>query len=112
STASSSSASNRSNTRRLSERGGDRRGALPLPSPARTSSYPTRAPVAQLDRAPDYESGGQEFESLRARHKINDLEFDRPVFCSARKGEYCAVRRRKFRHGCESGGSESEPRAD
>src|ERR1700722_2861144 len=30
---------------------------------------PTRkAPVAQLDRAPDYESGGQEFESLRARH--------------------------------------------
>src|SRR3982750_2194742 len=24
--------------------------------------------VAQLDRAPDYESGGQEFESLRARH--------------------------------------------
>ena len=28
----------------------------------------TRAPVAQLDRAPDYEFGGQEFESLRARH--------------------------------------------
>jgi hypothetical protein len=28
----------------------------------------TNAPVAQLDRAPDYESGGQEFESLRARH--------------------------------------------
>jgi hypothetical protein len=26
------------------------------------------APVAQLDRAPDYESGGREFESLRARH--------------------------------------------
>ena len=26
------------------------------------------APVAQLDRAPDYEFGGQEFESLRARH--------------------------------------------
>ena len=25
------------------------------------------APVAQLDRAPDYEFGGQEFESLRAR---------------------------------------------
>ena len=25
-------------------------------------------PVAQLDRAPDYESGGWEFESLRARH--------------------------------------------
>src|ERR1700747_3598098 len=28
---------------------------------------PRKAPVAQLDRAPDYESGGQEFESLRAR---------------------------------------------
>ena len=26
-------------------------------------------PVAQLDRAPDYESGGWEFESLRARQK-------------------------------------------
>jgi hypothetical protein len=25
------------------------------------------APVAQLDRAPDYESGGWEFDSLRAR---------------------------------------------
>jgi hypothetical protein len=28
------------------------------------------APVAQLDRAPDYESGGQEFESLRARQQF------------------------------------------
>ncbi len=40
------------------------------------------APVAQLDRAPDYESGGQEFESLRVRHlskylvrKFKPLEF-------------------------------------
>ncbi len=32
-----------------------------------------KAPVAQLDRAPDYESGGQEFESLRARQRFNDL---------------------------------------
>ena len=31
------------------------------------------APVAQLDRAPDYESGGQEFESLRARQKALKL---------------------------------------
>jgi hypothetical protein len=30
----------------------------------------TNAPVAQLDRAPDYESGGQEFESLRARQSV------------------------------------------
>ena len=27
------------------------------------------APLAQLDRASDYESEGREFESLRARHK-------------------------------------------
>ena len=27
-----------------------------------------RAPVAQLDRVPDYESGGRRFESSRARH--------------------------------------------
>src|SRR6476659_6887204 len=30
----------------------------------------TCAPVAQLDRAPDYESGGQRFESFRARHSF------------------------------------------
>src|SRR5579871_1676499 len=34
-------------------------------------SKPTLAPVAQLDRAPDYESGGQEFESLRARQQFS-----------------------------------------
>ena len=47
-----------------------------LPMKAEVYSYPRsagttipvwQAPVAQLDRAPDYESGGQEFESLRAR---------------------------------------------
>jgi hypothetical protein len=27
--------------------------------------------------APDYESGGQEFESLRARHFVTDLRFGR-----------------------------------
>ena len=34
------------------------------------SAYPSRssAPVAQLDRAPDYESGGRAFESLRVHH--------------------------------------------
>ena len=29
---------------------------------------PSNAPVAQLDRVPDYESGGQRFESSRAHH--------------------------------------------
>jgi hypothetical protein len=31
------------------------------------------APVAQLDRAPDYGSGGWEFESLRARQSLTEL---------------------------------------
>ena len=35
-----------------------------------------RAPVAQLDRAPDYESGGQRFESFRARHYFQALTAD------------------------------------
>jgi hypothetical protein len=34
-------------------------------------SLAKHAPVAQLDRALDYESRGQEFESLRARHLPN-----------------------------------------
>ena len=31
--------------------------------------FPCCAPVAQLDRVSDYESGGRGFESLRARHQ-------------------------------------------
>ncbi len=38
------------------------------PAPDSFAETSACAPVAQLDRAPDYESGGQEFESLRARH--------------------------------------------
>jgi hypothetical protein len=34
---------------------------------------PLAAPVAQLDRAPDYESGGWKFESFRARHLPCDI---------------------------------------
>src|ERR1035437_9594811 len=37
------------------------------------------APVAQLDRALDYESRGQEFESLRARQIYQALSLDRDV---------------------------------
>ena len=36
------------------------------------------APVAQLDRALDYESRGQEFESLRARHFGTKLGTPKP----------------------------------
>ena len=39
--------------------------ACGLPRPGCPAKH---APVAQLDRALDYESMGQEFESLRARH--------------------------------------------
>jgi K+-transporting ATPase A subunit len=34
------------------------------------SVWIAQAPVAQLDRAPDYESGGWGFKSLRARHQL------------------------------------------
>ena len=33
-----------------------------------------QAPVAQLDRAPDFESGGQGFESLPARQQLVDFD--------------------------------------
>ena len=39
------------------------------------TSAPPAAPVAQLDRAPDYESGGWRFESFRARQRSQLLEF-------------------------------------
>src|SRR5215471_19231746 len=43
----------------------------------RAPSYSCKAPVAQLDRAPDFESGGQGFESLPARQQLfeSDSEF-------------------------------------
>ena len=43
-------------------------------SPAKFTGRGCEAPVAQLDRAPDYESGGQEFESLRARQQSTENE--------------------------------------
>src|SRR5262249_51757138 len=46
-----------------------------LPEDLRQSGARRRgksAPVAQLDRAPDYESGGREFESSPARHYFSD----------------------------------------
>ena len=36
--------------------------------PALGTNFSKLAPVAQLDRVHDYESWGQEFESLRVRH--------------------------------------------
>ena len=37
-------------------------------SPTLIYHSPTQAPVAQLDRVPDYESGGRTFESCRVHH--------------------------------------------
>src|SRR5690606_8074768 len=50
-----------------------------------------QAPVAQLDRAPDYESGGRTFESFRARHLISKTVI-RCVVCLA-PGDRRAQRR-------------------
>ncbi len=42
------------------------------------------APVAQLDRAPGYEPGGREFESLRAHHQFAEtaVSFVPDLFCA------------------------------
>src|SRR6266576_4703750 len=44
------------------------------------------APVAQLDRALDYESRGQEFESLRARHSATAKASSRILAATPRRG--------------------------
>src|SRR5262249_40944251 len=47
---------------------------LPATASSRHSINAEIAPLAQLDRASDYESEGREFESLRARHAFNQIE--------------------------------------
>src|SRR5206468_7011578 len=42
-------------------------------------------PLAQVDRASDYESGGQRFESSRAHHS-HDEAFMREALAEARRG--------------------------
>src|ERR1700733_3431047 len=61
------------------------------------------APVAQLDRAPDYESGGQEFESLRARHSAtiqnkatNLIGSIAATSASGAKRRFCSSRAREL----------------
>ena len=41
------------------------------------------APVAQLDRAPDYESGGQEFESLPVHQRFPRVFREHPADVTA-----------------------------
>ena len=53
--------------------------AIDLTSPDGSPITKPRAPVAQLDRAPDYESGGQEFESLRARQSTHRQTLNFPL---------------------------------
>jgi hypothetical protein len=43
------------------------------------AAYLSFAPVAQLDRAPGYEPGGREFESLRAHQFIKTLPTARSI---------------------------------
>src|SRR6185295_12064383 len=52
------------------------RGSSPYVAPLPFSRY---APVAQLDRAPDYESGGRRFESFRARHYLLNCQLVGPL---------------------------------
>ena len=57
------------------DHGMDARVAVRSSSGIQTRSSLERPPalLAQLDRAPDFESGGRGFESLRARNKIRGL---------------------------------------
>ena len=48
------------------------------PTAAAPDEAPQDAPVAQLDRALDYESRGQRFESFRARHLNQALRTKKP----------------------------------
>ena len=52
------------------EKGGSSCPLLTRETPCRMMTFLTDAPLAQLDRALDYESSGQRFESSRARHFI------------------------------------------
>ena len=64
----------------------------PVPMCAAAPLFAACAPVAQLDRAPDYESGGQRFESFRARHFSRGNRALRSP--ENRKSGYCAGDRR------------------
>ena len=55
------------------------------------------APVAQLDRALDYESRGQEFESLRARHFLKNWERQTRPFSRLKRRRACARPTRRGR---------------
>src|SRR3982074_841766 len=60
-------------------------------APAALQCLAKNAPVAQLDRAPDYESGGQEFESLRARHFGTELGTLKPTVLRFKRQRACAA---------------------
>ena len=82
-------------------RGCTRAGPSPYVAPLPLTG--TRAPVAQLDRAPDYESGGRRFESFRARHfpfradimrRALILTFAALTACSSAGGPYPSLQPR------------------
>ena len=49
----------------------------PRPPPA---IPPTSGPIAQLDRVPDYESGGRGFESSSVRHSLQICNFKTIIY--------------------------------
>ena len=55
------------------------------------NSGPSSAPVAQLDRAPDYESGGRAFESLR----VHQFSFAAALFTLTVRAEPVEARERE-----------------
>ncbi len=60
------------------------------------------APVAQLDRAPDYESGGQRFESFRARHfhnKTIELNWEKFPFIRSHKARFIGATQGPTKYG-------------
>src|SRR6201991_3768196 len=74
------------------------------------------APVAQLDRAPDYESGGQEFESLRARQFLLVSEANLQKLSATEGGKaarvgalHYRIERSEFRKTERHGGRQSRP---
>src|SRR5262245_20422213 len=67
-------------TEKLDRRGGERAQCdAPFQIAWPPVCCPAGALVAQLDRAPDFESGGREFESLRARQKLSPQTLRRRI---------------------------------
>ena len=71
--------------------------ALDTPNPPPYIQNPLpNAPVAQLDRVPDYESGGRTFESCRVHHHLS-AEMPAPARAALNPEAAQAVRLKRWR---------------